>query len=1102
MKYKRITNGLIHINKYYNFMQNIKIIITIFTFIFISLQVEANDIQVSSFYQLMNSYPGSGDTIEILNDLDSSSTIGYNFYGIDISFQGQQHSIDGNNIYGGFVLNQNGLINQLDILNCKGQEYNRSNFAGALYNSGGIIDVTNSNFRGNFADSGNINFAFGGAIYNLNGGIINLSNTLFTNNYAKGASTYGGAIANGYLSGPVANMTISDSRFISNYINASVLPRGGAIYNNGNLSITTTTFANNSAQGETGNFVSGGAIYNEGSTTIADSELMNNDAECSDYSSVTGGGIYNSKDLSVTNTKIIGNSGTVNNDSIVVGGGIYNTGTTKIEGSEISSNIIKGNNTTTVLAGALYNSSEMNISNSYVNSNQAIAGENSDVAGGAIYNIGTEVITNSVISDNIAQGTSGTDIKGGAIYNNSKLQILSTSLTGNSVDTSATGEGGAIYNDTNGNIELNESTVSNNKISIANQSGNGGAIYNTGTGVITNSVISDNIAQSTSGANIKGGAIYNNSNLQILSTSLTGNSIDTSATGEGGAIYNDTNGTIVLKDATVSDNKISETAQTGEGGAIYNAGIITIEDSTFQNNLASTGKGNDIYNANGTVNIEGSGTTNILSGISGDGTVTKNGTGILNLGGVNENYTGNFSFDHGTINLLANSSYFNAQNTSLGNDVNFNMQNNQINNINWGNLTLNGTTNLFVDANLIQKNMDTISADSLSGAGTLFVRNINLEGAPEAQDIILPFANNVLKDYVKYNPTKINTPIYEYNVVYDSLSGDFNFTRGVVNPAILTSEVTSQLGGYLVQLETYKNIFANYDMTMISPSNLQKSFSLQNKTADSSNQFAFSPLLIPEQRNGIWVKPYTTFENVPLKNGPDVSNVIYGTIIGGDSKIRKLKRDWYNISGAYVAYNGSHQAYMGNSIYNNGGLLGVNSAFYKGKLFTVWTANVGANASEAHTQFGKDNFSMLTAGIAQKTGYNFELLERKLIIQPSVITSYSFINTFDYTTASNVSINTEPLHALHVEPGIKFIGNFKNYCQPYLSVSFAWNLIDHASFRANDATLSDLSVKPYVQYGVGVQKRWGERFTGFIEGMIRNGGRNGIGLLFGFRISL
>jgi hypothetical protein len=59
--------------------------------------------------------------------------------------------------------------------------------------------------------------------------------------------------------------------------------------------------------------------------------------------------------------------------------------------------------------------------------------------------------------------------------------------------------------------------------------------------------------------------------------------------------------------------------------------------------------------------------------------------------------------------------------------------------------------------------------------------------------------------------------------------------------------------------------------------------------------------------------------------------------------------------------------------------------------------------------------------------------------------------------------------------------------------------MDKTDFHANDIALPELSVKPYFQYGVGIQKRWGERFTGFGQAMLRNGGRNGIALSAGFR---
>ena len=93
----------------------------------------------------------------------------------------------------------------------------------------------------------------------------------------------------------------------------------------------------------------------------------------------------------------------------------------------------------------------------------------------------------------------------------------------------------------------------------------------------------------------------------------------------------------------------------------------------------------------------------------------------------------------------------------------------------------------------------------------------------------------------------------------------------------------------------------------------------------------------------------------------------------------------------------------------------------------------------------------------------------------------------------------EILHAINIAPGIKLIGNLKNGWQPYVSVKMVWNIMDQTDFNANNVSLPEMSVKPYFQYGVGVQKRWGERFTGFGQVMLRNGGRTGVALSAGFR---
>ena len=843
--------------------------------------VFADDIAIADFDELINSSPQSGDTLVFTNDLDSTSSIGNYFSNLDINFEGNNYYINGDETFGGFVLNSTSTFNQVGIRFCQGQTLNNSKYAGAIFNNGGNSLIENSAFLGNFVNSEGFNFGVGGAIYNVSGGNMDIDYGLISNNYSLGASAYGGAISNGFGGTTNETMTINHSILSGNYAEGSVVPCGGAVYNNGTLEIMNTTLLDNYVTGDNNIFGYGGAVYNLGPLTL-------------------------------DNVNLIGN---------------------------------------------------------------------------------------------YAQGESNAFLWGGGIYNNNSLTVRNSSINGNHIDT-------------------------------------------------------DFIAQ-------------------------------------GGAIMNDSSGTINITNSVIENNYISSSSTEGNGGGIYNSGILNISKTTFKNNMNQYGELNDIYNT-GTINLE---SANILSGIAGSGTLNKTGSGVLNLGGINEKYTGNFNFEGGTINLLAGADYFSASNTTFDNGINFNMQNGEINNINFGNLTLNGTSHIFADINFNTNTMDRINASSLSGSGNIFLEKLSAIGTPKNQYISIPFADNILKDHISYTPQTIETPVYNYNSVYNSSDGNIELTRGGFNSSVFIPAVAAQLAGYLTQIDNYKNIFANLDMVMIQPPDVRTGFDTRNKIA-STSQFAFSPLLIPEDSRGIWFKPYATFENVPLRGGVDVSNVSYGTLIGGESGLKKLKKGWYGIYGAYLSYNGSHQAFDGNSIYNNGGLIGLDEVLYKGGFFSAWTANIGANSAEASSRFGRENFVMLNTGIAEKTGYNWEVFRRKLIIQPSFMMSYNFINTFNYTTDYDLQINAEPLHAIHIEPQLKLIGNFKNYLQPYLSVSMVWNILDNSRFQANDVYLPELSVKPFVQYGAGVQKRWGERLTGFLEAMIRNGGRNGIALMFGLRFSI
>ena len=192
----------------------------------------------------MDSAPQNGDTINFTNDLNSTETIGQNLYNLDITFEGNNFYINGNDDFGGFVLNRESNFANVGIRFCKGQQYNRSYFAGAIYNSGGHAVIENSGFLGNFVDAQGFNAGVAGAVYNLYGGTIDINRTLFDSNYSNGATSYGGAVANGYDAGTPAVMNITNSIFRNNYSVGSVVPHGGAIFNNGEININNTNFEN------------------------------------------------------------------------------------------------------------------------------------------------------------------------------------------------------------------------------------------------------------------------------------------------------------------------------------------------------------------------------------------------------------------------------------------------------------------------------------------------------------------------------------------------------------------------------------------------------------------------------------------------------------------------------------------------------------------------------------------------------------------------------------------------------------------------------------------------------------------------------------------
>lgn len=542
----------------------------------------------------------------------------------------------------------------------------------------------------------------------------------------------------------------------------------------------------------------------------------------------------------------------------------------------------------------------------------------------------------------------------------------------------------------------------------------------------------------------------------------------------------------------------------GSGNSKVNLTTANSKSITINNDIRSSNVANEIT-------MKGDGTI-LYNGIVDPVTLTNENARTIHNNKIQDV---TYNLNSGMVGFTKESYLSDGNNSLVFNGGMLTLANGAVNPVNLEALSLNANSNIAVDADLANSKMDTISANNYNFANDnvkLNVSGINLLSDAKSEMTTINFVNDdSLKSHISTTVSEVAySPIYKYGVAYDPTMGNFEFTRGNasdyknVNPAVMVAPVAAQLGGYFNQLNAYDQAFSNMDMTMLMTREQRQALKMYNKYAYNGDGFgsvATSSGAIPEERAGVWARPYSSFENVHLKNGPKVSNVMYGTFFGGDSSIKEFKNGFDGIFSAYVGYNGSHQVFNHNSLWQNGGTLGLTGTLYKGNWFGGWTIATGLSGVDANTMYGSEDFGMWSIGTALKTGYNWELLNNKFIIQPHMMVSYSLVDTFNYTNAAGLKISSDPLNAVQLAPGLRFIGNLKDGWQPYLGLDFMWNIMDKTKFDAMETSLPQLSVKPYIQYGVGVQKRWGERSTGYAQAMFRNIGRNGVILSLGYRAS-
>ena len=417
-----------------------------------------------------------------------------------------------------------------------------------------INNMTISSFTNNHT-------GWGGAIYNE--GTLNLNNVTFNSNTTDTDIVGGGAITNNSRSG-VGIVNISGTNTFVN--NKNTTGNGGAIYNTGTITVTSTgsdktTFTKNSSARQ------GGAIYNAGTINFIGNIEFNDNK-------ITGNGaaIYNNDDGIMTFTNNIDSEKTTfsGNNTDNAGASIYNTGSLTMSGAyDFINNYCDTNN-----GAGIYNTGSTTLTGKYYFT------ENSASQGGAIFNSNVLSIETSTTDENLTFYNNKAQNNGGAITNNGTLTISAKAVFEKNYTKSQYGRGGAIYN-------TQSLTLSGDFDFKSNTSYYGGAIFNNGTMILSGELLFDsNISNNNGGAICSEGDLYmtgQRNNGSDSKVSFENNN----ATYRGGAIYiAGTSDNLVRLDIESVDFK-NNTAGT-HGGAIHIHDYVNfnIIDSLFENNSA------------------------------------------------------------------------------------------------------------------------------------------------------------------------------------------------------------------------------------------------------------------------------------------------------------------------------------------------------------------------------------------------------------------------------------------------------------------------------------------------------------------------------------
>ncbi len=319
-----------------------------------------------------------------------------------------------------------------------------------------------------------------------------------------------------------------------------------------------------------GRAVEGGAIYNDGSLTLSDVKLSDNAAD--GY----GGAVFNNGELVVSDS-VFDSNDVLNRGSASVdygGAAIYNwyDGTLTVSGSNFTNNIKNYKNGDNLVGAITTIGNATVIGSNFVNNSGRWGGAISATGAELRKNSSTLTVSNTIFKDNSA-------LYAGAVYIwGSNYNIADCVFDNNT----AFGKGNMTPNNNNGGAlvvsqvsRFNEpitGTISGSKFTNNKAQYGGAAYFNKGFVTITDSVFENNVATA------EGGAVdFSRASVKDLVVSINNSSFVGNKAPVAGAIFTNV-------DSKITNSNFINNSAAKIGGAICNVNDLTVENSKFVNN--------------------------------------------------------------------------------------------------------------------------------------------------------------------------------------------------------------------------------------------------------------------------------------------------------------------------------------------------------------------------------------------------------------------------------------------------------------------------------------------------------------------------------------